>query len=170
MIPCLSHQLSSFVLPSAPGVLSSLTLAHELTPALPTPATSSSIDPLLTSDLGYGIISAFILAGFATFLQSLRSQNDFVLAPPPVKDNIRSAVTNTTTFEDWKDISRPENFVLFTKRGKMNAKTPYQRVEQRWVFFALLLLFTPIFSFEFFLTVSRQLLCAWDQVFCQPYH
>jgi hypothetical protein len=169
MIPYLPHQLRLFISSPSPGVFSSLTLAQEYTPALPTATTASSTDPLMTSDLGYGIIAAFTLAGFATYLQSLRSQNDFVPALPPVKENIGSTVTNSTTFGDWKDISRPENFLLFKKRVKNNSQTSYQRVEQRWVLFALLLLFTPIFSFEFFLTVSRQLLCAWNQDFCQPY-
>lgn len=120
----------------------------------------------MTPDLGYGIITALALAGFATYLQSLRSQNDFILAPPVVDDTLESASKNATAFEDWKDISRPENFVLFKKRTKKNQASP---IEQRWVLFALLVLFAPIFSFEFFLTVSRQLLCAWNHDFCEAY-
>ena len=120
----------------------------------------------MTADLGYGIAAAVALAAFVTYLQSLRSQNDFV--PVPLVDkNLSSYSNNATAFGDWKEISRPENFVLFKKRTKQVQGA--QRSEQRWVLFALLLLFTPIFSFEFFLTVSRQLLCAWNQDFCDPY-
>lgn len=126
---------------------------------------TSAIEPLMTPDLGYGVFAALVLAAFASYLQSLRSQNDFILAP---LENLNSASENATAFADWKEISRLENFVLFKKKQARKIEASYP-VELRWVLFALLLLFTPIFSFEFFLTVSRQLLCAWNQEFCEPY-
>lgn len=151
---------------SAHLVSSSLTLTQTQEIGSLETRTSSSIDPLMNPDLGYGILAAVALACFATYLQSLRSQSDFILAPPAADEKFYSAENNATTFGDWKDISRPENYVLFKKRTKQIRTS---QVERRWVFFALLLLFTPIFSFEFFLTISRQLVCAWNQEFCEPY-
>ena len=51
------------------------------------------------------------------------------------------------------------------------------RNEKKWVLVALLVLFVPIFSVEFFFALSRQFMCQgnlmnqseWAQVLCSPY-
>ena len=124
-------------------------------------------DVLSNQDLFQGALLAFALAGLASFLQSQRAQSDFVLSTPAVPPNTTTtAVANQTrTFDDWQDIAKPDNYIWYKKRS-----APRQVVEQRWVLVALLILFTPIFSFEFFLTVSRQILCSieWTRDLCLP--
>jgi hypothetical protein len=89
-----------------------------------------------------------------------------------------------TTFNDWKDISRPDSYIWYNTRLRQtnnneknkssndyynNNTTSLVPIEQRWVLFALVVLFAPIFSFEFFLTVSRQIICAFFRDWCLPY-
>jgi len=80
---------------------------------------------------------------------------------------------NTFDANDWKDIGKPENYVLYTnkirtdkqrkEKGAKNARlsdsNAFQK-ENRIVLFALLLLFVPIFSVEFFFALSRQFICG----------
>lgn len=74
---------------------------------------------------------------------------------------------------DWKDIGRPENYLLYTNKirkdkqrkeeGAKNARLSDSKAfkeENRIVLFALLLLFVPIFSVEFFFALSRQFVCG----------
>jgi len=120
--------------------------------------------------------------------------------------------------KDWKEMSRPENYVLYNTRVRKKLRpltgsfekispiiplknilknksssssssspsvknksptTPSSRIrkEQRWVLIGLLLLFVPIFSAEFFFTLSRQFACGngpeaiaadWAKDFCAP--
>uniref|UniRef100_A0A7S4K5V2 Uncharacterized protein n=1 Tax=Odontella aurita TaxID=265563 RepID=A0A7S4K5V2_9STRA len=90
--------------------------------------------------------------------------------------------------EAWREISRPENYVWYNSRirddggkqeddddgGYPGAKS---NEEQKWVVIALLALFVPIFSVEFFFALSRQFMCGgdvftqpeWAQQLCSPY-
>ena len=141
-------------------------------------AGDNNIDSVLSNtDIGVGIIMALLLAALASFLQNQRSQNDFVLGPIDIDEatsTLSVNATTTTTFEDWKEMSQPDNYVWYNTRlrNKENKQTaePSFPLEQRWVLIALIVLFAPIFSFEFFLTVSRQLVCAISQDLCMPYN
>ena len=96
-------------------------------------------------------------------------------------------------------MSREENYVLYNTRvraevgrerrgGREDSSTRTDteddtsivagaRNEKKWVLVALLVLFVPIFSVEFFFALSRQFMCQgnflnqseWSQVLCSPY-
>ena len=78
-------------------------------------------------------------------------------------------------FDDWKEMSRPDNYVWYNQRLRKgtNKSDGSSNWENPLVLVGLLALFVPIFSFEFFLTVSRQILCSGllDQSarLCAPY-
>lgn len=65
--------------------------------------------------------------------------------------------------DSWKEMSRPENYVYYKrnlgKKKKKQKKEP-QTAEQKLVVVALLALFVPIFSIEFFFALSRQVFCG----------
>lgn len=78
--------------------------------------------------------------------------------------------------ESWKEISRPENYVFYrknidtqplTRKSKQLLSQSIVKKENRLVLIALLILFVPIFSVEFFLALSRQIMCGYD-IFTQP--
>ena len=133
---------------------------------------SGDFDSVLSNeDLGVGILLAFILAALASFLQSRRVSSDFALDFPPLRPDVKGEVsTNTTSsiFRDWKDVSKPDNYILFNTRQR-NKVASTSTKEQRWVLMALVLLFAPIFTFEFLLTVGRQLICIVSSEMCLPY-
>ena len=68
--------------------------------------------------------------------------------------------TSTTAFTNWDEMSRPENYVWYNRPRRKNSSTSSNSSNALWSFWALLLVFGPIFSFEFFLTLSRQVLCG----------
>ena len=145
---------------------------------------------LSNTDIAVGVVLALLLAALATFLQNQRSQNDFDLGQPePLRqemdeskakravpnnnnNNTTSFNTTTSTFEDWKEMSKPENYIWYnTKlRQRKSAEASSFSLEQRWVLIALIILFAPIFSFEFFLTISRQIICLVSRDLCLPYN
>ena len=157
-------------------------------------SSANELDNVLSNqDLLIGTLLAVLLASFASSLQNRRNQNDFILGSEDSQPFSASTkeeqstglqdVLNSTTaitevedasqqFQDWKEMSQPENYIWYKKRQQEPSSSRQMPVEQRWVLFALLLLFTPIFSFEFFLTVSRQLLCNshWEvaRQWCAP--
>lgn len=162
----------------------------------------NDLDSVLSNtDIAVGILLAFLLAALASFLQSRRAQNDFVLGQlldEPIiqqqqqqEDNndLSSSspsssslnTTATTTFDDWKEMSQPDNYVWYNtrlrnnnnnnkKQTKESSSSSLDATEQAWVLIVLVVLFAPIFSFEFFLTVSRQIICAVSKDLCLPYH
>mmetsp|Transcript_12552 Transcript_12552/g.26094 ORF Transcript_12552/g.26094 Transcript_12552/m.26094 type:complete len:240 (-) Transcript_12552:481-1200(-) len=90
--------------------------------------------------------------------------------------------------QDWKEMSRPENYVWYNAKFRKGESTetseslrqPFgdsSKKEKRWILVGLLLLFVPIFSFEFFLALSRQFMCggdpfkqsAWALELCSPH-
>jgi len=99
--------------------------------------------------------------------------------------------------ENWKEMSREENYVLYNTRirevgrerraGREDTASKggaegYAsiasgiRSEKKGVLVALLVLFVPIFSMEFFFALSRQFMCGdpvnqteWAQIMCSPY-
>ena len=66
--------------------------------------------------------------------------------------------------DNWKEMSREENYVLYntkirrrrTKSDNSTSIRPIDNKENRLVLVALLVLFVPIFSIEFFFALSRQ--------------
>jgi hypothetical protein len=67
--------------------------------------------------------------------------------------------------DDWKEASYPHNYVLCnprlhrkrTEKESMGTSAP---VEKTWVLLGLLALFLPLFSVEFFFSLSQQVICG----------
>ena len=92
--------------------------------------------------------------------------------------------TNVVFNEDnWKEISKEENYVLYNtkirqKNTENSERKPMQnisKIENKLVLIALLVLFVPIFSVEFFFALSRQFICEMGvgggelvDTFCSP--
>ena len=160
----------------------------------PTPLgdTTVPIDVIGTSDILDGTLIALILAFTASFLQGRRNQNDFLLPEVLSNKNTTSTTTvvgdddsvlsgnNTFDADSWKEMSRPESYIFYNQKlrervSKSSTESSFKS-EQVWVLVALLLLFVPIFSVEFFFALSRQLLCGgdpmnqseWSEFLCSP--
>jgi len=164
------------------------------------PINIAADDVLSNQDLFDGTIIAIILAFLFSFLQGRSpSSSNIKLWPEDRKENDTFTLYNSLdeqlmsdakssagnkeensdssekmpiTFDakEWRDISRPENYILYTskirnktqkqKKGTKAATTNTMSKENRVVFFALLALFVPIFSVEFFFALSRQFICG----------
>lgn len=141
-------------------------------------ATSFPEDVLSSEDLVVGTFIAVALAFTASFLQSRRAQNDFVLWQNAESQEITEGnivETETTQVfdeESWREMSQPENYILYKRRINERERKKMERsnfgVEKAWVLIALLVLFVPIFSVEFFFALSRQLICDGSDVLSQP--
>ena len=160
----LNHLISDFdspILESAPSSIVALATTSTSAPAT---------DVLGTSDIVVGTILALLLAGTASFLQGRRNQNDFVLWEKREEANINTTTvvgelesSETVVFDasSWKEMSQPDNYILYkTEIEKKKASRRMVRMEQRWVLVALLALFVPLFSVEFFFALSRQFICG----------
>jgi hypothetical protein len=142
------------------------------------------VDVLSTEDIVVGTVLALALAFTASFLQSRRSQNDFVLwEKNSVEDlaDTKSPEENVVfDAEEWREMSRPDNYILYNRklneREKNRKSSQSVRSENFWVIIALLTLFVPIFSVEFFFALSRQVVCGgnpmdqveWAEYLCSP--
>ena len=183
---------------------------------------------LSTSDIVVGTILAFALAFGWSFLNGQSSSSNFIswrsqldddgantsgesgttIRPDAEErngfdadcDNINRDISDPKVFnaDDWKEMSRKENYVLYNTRvregvGERKADRDVMttkgdtkgevtmasgvRSEKKWVLVALLVLFVPIFSVEFFFALSRQFMCGgdamnqpeWAQILCSPY-
>jgi hypothetical protein len=100
------------------------------------------------------------------------------LTNPEVLYGMKSNSTDTARISvfdanDWKEAGKAENYVLYTNKirknqqrkvGNTNASLPDDsevlQKKNRLAFFALLVLFVPIFSVEFFFALSRQFVCG----------
>mmetsp|Transcript_4740 Transcript_4740/g.7337 ORF Transcript_4740/g.7337 Transcript_4740/m.7337 type:complete len:193 (-) Transcript_4740:2500-3078(-) len=145
----------------------------------------ATMDILSTEDLVTGTILALSLALLGSYLQGRGNQNDIVLWKDAETEESDMNSEDKIDFgeEAWKDVSRPENYILYTTKvrdqlsGKTRTTSPVYQSEKNYVVFALLLLFVPIFTFEFFLALSRQLICAgdfvsqnaWAENLCSPH-
>lgn len=136
---------------------------------------SGPVDVLTGEDLFVGTLMAFALAFTISFLQSRRSQNDFVLWENISVGN--SSDVNMTAIhvfdaEAWREISKPDNYIFYNRKvratEKSKHKAEFSRTEKTWVFLALLTLFVPIFSVEFFFALSRQIICDGGNPMSQP--
>ena len=141
-----------------------------------------------SEDITTGLIIGFFLAFLASFLQGQGSQNDIVLwngkRNPSAADGDSTMSENKTSVvfdgDDWREISRPENYVYYNRKPREDLEENNFRSEKAWVLLALLALFTPIFSIELFFAVSRQVLCGggatalgdhsapWAEYLCSP--
>jgi superfamily II DNA helicase RecQ len=156
-------------------------------------AQTTPLDVLSTDDLLIGSVLAFGLAFLFSFL---RSNSDSVLrreldeaAKVGSKEHYRNEQiedVDSKVFDavSWKEMSREENYVVYNTRvrkwlrGENESKSRGSKenlssthTEKRAVILALLALFVPIFSAEFFLALSRQILCdtALAQSLCAPH-
>ena len=151
-------------------------------------SSSVPIDGVLTSeDIVIGVLLGLCLAFLAAFLQGQGSQNDIVLwknkdqeNKDPIADSgnadgeniVDKGEADAIVFDgdSWREISRPENYVFYNQKIKQarsdnnnkknGASSTSERSEKAWVLVALLVLFVPIFSIEFFFALSRQVLCG----------
>lgn len=164
------HSSKTFpFLDSSPS--SSLIIASSSTPS----AATAVGDALSTQDIVVGTVIAFILAFTYSYLNGQSSSTSFVSWGNQInneEDTTESRDDDERVFDanDWKDVSREENYVLYntrvksslqnlnTKQGNSN-KANLNQTENKLVLVALLALFVPIFSVEFFFALSRQFLC-----------
>lgn len=158
-------------------------------------ATSSptASDVLSTQDIVDGTIIACVLAFGYSFLNGQSSSTNFVSWPSESKqsdvsfdideravlgDNDANKVFDA---DNWKEMSRVENYVLYNTKIRQRASKsdnspsirPIDNKENRLVLVALLVLFVPIFSIEFFFALSRQFICEMGmggviQKLCSP--
>uniref|UniRef100_A0A7S2KCI3 Uncharacterized protein n=1 Tax=Skeletonema marinoi TaxID=267567 RepID=A0A7S2KCI3_9STRA len=142
-----------------------------------TPSADVVGDALSTEDIVVGTILAFILAFSYSYLNGQSSSTSFVSWGNQIQKENESLEAETTDDDErvfdannWKDISREENYVLYNTRvksslQKLNSKQKksnnvnVDKTENKLVLVALLALFVPIFSVEFFFALSRQFLC-----------
>jgi len=139
---------------------------------------STTSDVLSTQDIIIGTVLAFILAFGYSFLNAQSSSTSFVSWPSQVRDKKDDPIKNDNprlesgegeddkvfNSENWKEMSREENYVLYNTKIRQNtnidaAPTPDKKKENRLVLVALLVLFVPLFSIEFFFALSRQFIC-----------
>ncbi len=177
-------RLSSRQLPALPSVALIPTvkyngvLERRSSSIYATPSVAAVGDALSTEDIIVGTILAFILAFTYSYLNGQSSSTSFVSWGNQIQKNADSLELTETTGDDervfdaknWKDISREENYVLYNTRvksslQKLNTKQQnsnnvnVDKTENKLVLVALLALFVPIFSVEFFFALSRQFLC-----------
>jgi hypothetical protein len=142
-----------------------------------TSSATTTSDVLSTQDIVDGTVIALLLAFGYSFLNGQSSSSTFISWPSESKqssdlpsfdldstvlgDNDMSKVFDA---DNWKEMSREENYVLYNtkirrRRTKLDNSTsirPIDNKENRLVLVALLVLFVPIFSIEFFFALSRQ--------------
>lgn len=133
-------------------------------------------DILTTQDIVIGAILACVLALGYSYLNGQSSSSSFTSWPTQSNNNANddSRVVHATMSEqgktfnsdDWREMSRKENYILYNTKirrsnkpikGIINAKR-----ENKSTLVALLLLFVPIFSAEFFFALSRQFMCEME--------
>ena len=154
--------------------------------------TSLPVDVLGPSDIFDGTLIALLLAFTVSFLQGRRNMDDFA---PSESSNLNTTSSTTVVDDDddslsneniifdadsWKEISQPESYIFYNRKLKRRKSQSSSGSsfdpEKAWVLFALLALFVPLFSVEFFFALSRQLICGsdpmnpsdWSEFLCSP--
>jgi len=168
---------SAALLPSESGNFDNFVDHSSSILASSTPSADVVGDALSTEDIVVGTILAFILAFSYSYLNGQSSSTSFVSWGNQIQKENESLEAETTDDDErvfdannWKDISREENYVLYNTRvksslQKLNTKQQksnnvnVDKTENKLVLVALLALFVPIFSVEFFFALSRQFLC-----------
>eukprot|EP00554_Chaetoceros_debilis_P016199 CAMPEP_0194123822 /NCGR_PEP_ID=MMETSP0150-20130528/56104_1 /TAXON_ID=122233 /ORGANISM="Chaetoceros debilis, Strain MM31A-1" /LENGTH=241 /DNA_ID=CAMNT_0038817247 /DNA_START=31 /DNA_END=753 /DNA_ORIENTATION=- len=147
----------------------------------------SEPDVLSNSDLFSGTIIAFLLAFLFSFLNGRTPSSSNIklwrsARNPQNEFKTGDLGSSVTTDEDdngnmkkfdgdaWKEISRPENYALYTNKLRKNVKQDQVEnksesksttsMENKLVLISLLVLFVPIFSVELFFALSRQFICG----------
>ena len=151
-------------------------LDHACDEAICGVAPSSATDVLSAEDVVVGIVLAFLLAFGYSYLNGRSSSTSFV-SWPSQSDAGGSAAQGDADegdkvlfdTENWKEMSREENYVLYNTRirQKLNAEKRQVRQDKEGKrgpkldlpLLGLLVLFIPIFSVETFFALSRQLVC-----------
>ena len=133
-------------------------------------------DILTTQDIVIGAILACVLALGYSYLNGQSSSSSFTSWPTQSNNNANddlrvvhatmSEQGKTFNSDDWREMSRKENYILYNTKirrsnkpikGIINAKR-----ENKSTLVALLLLFVPIFSADFFFALSRQFMCEME--------
>jgi len=207
-------------------------LSSTLSSSLQVAASTSPVESSTTDtdiDIIGGTLTGLALAFLASFLQGRTpSSSNIILWSNPNNQRVVQStepnaeyitnnnitLTNSTLLDDekmvfdegsWKEISRPENYILYSTKVKKRLRITNEkeepwaavqrivkdpeikntkdksntstssttsssttntstingaRKEKKWVLLALLILFVPIFSIEFFFALSRQLICG----------
>jgi hypothetical protein len=141
---------------------------------------------LSSEDIFIGVIIGLLLALTTSFLQGRNSQSDFVLwekdDPSSSSSPMQATAASSSASNDandnkaldkssvvfdgdsWKEMSRPENYIFYKrnldKKQPAEERSQEQNAEKTLVVVALLALFVPIFSIEFFFALSRQVFCG----------
>lgn len=94
--------------------------------------------------------------------------------------SLESLKVGEVVFDDWAEMSRPENYILYSTKIRNKSMRmrnldrertneinfistdifPPKDKENKMILLALLMLFIPIFSVEFFFALSRQFVCG----------
>ena len=132
-------------------------------------ATVTPADVLSTQDIAMGTILAFVLSFGYSYLNGQSSTSNFISWAPNNNNNnnnnkddqtlVDSDCDKTFNADMWKDISREENYVLYSTRIRQSNLGRSEKKENKSILLALLVLFVPIFSIEFFFALSRQFVC-----------
>ena len=129
-------------------------------------ATVTPADVLSTQDIAMGTILAFILSFGYSYLNGQSSTSNFISWAPNNNNNkddqtlVDSDCDKTFNADSWKEISRKENYVLYSTRIRRQSNLGRrEKKENKSILLALLVLFVPIFSIEFFFALSRQFVC-----------
>jgi hypothetical protein len=157
------------VVASKPGTLAGQNILDD---------SSITSDVLSTQDLVNGAIIACVIAFGYSFLNGQSSSSSFVSWPSESKmrndiigienlvdGNDRGKDDRTFNADDWKKMSREENYVLYNTKIRQRSKVNDAPIrnndkrENKLVLVVLLALFVPIFSVEFFFALSRQFMC-----------
>jgi len=152
--------------------------------ALYSSISGETIEILSNQDLIFGTILAFSIAFLFSFLQgSAPSSFNLVLWRDEDREKKSTQLVdelNTSedgrlfNGEEWREISRPENYAKYmtnnldstnNSKSKDDDHDTKSRVskgekENKLALIALLILFVPIFSVEFFFALSRQFICG----------
>ena len=131
-------------------------------------------DILSTQDIVNGAILACALAIGYSYLNGQSSTSSFVSWPNQkqyddddslfIDPSVQGNDNKIFNADDWREMSKKENYILYStkiRRRSSGIKSMgyIDKRENYLTLVALLLLFVPIFSVEFFFALSRQFMC-----------
>ena len=133
-------------------------------------------DILSTQDIVNGAILACALAIGYSYLNGQSSTSSFVSWPNQkqyddddslfIDPSVQGNDTKIFNADDWREMSKKENYILYSTKirrqfsGIKSVGNDIDKRENKMTLVALLLLFVPIFSVEFFFALSRQFMCG----------
>ncbi len=132
-------------------------------------------DILSTQDIVNGAILACALAIGYSYLNGQSSTSSFVSWPNQkqyddddslfIDPSVQGNDNKIFNADDWREMSKKENYILYSTKirrqfsGIKSVGNDIDKRENKMTLVALLLLFVPIFSVEFFFALSRQFMC-----------